>query len=138
MTNNIMILNDINIGISKIELDKSDLIVTDKESKYCFKVCIQYNWQDINSLKVGEEKDIDFNEYILSENNEPAIVWPNESYVKRIDNDCLCFHLKFEDLDRTIHYMNKRNRFDIVPKNLEVKVFLNFKYAKDGAIIYNL
>lgn len=138
MTNNIMILNSTNIGISKIELDKSDLIVTDKESKYCFKVCVLYNWQDINNLKVGEEKNIDFNEYILSENNEPALVWSNIGYVKRIDNDCLCFHFIFENLDSTIHYMNMRGCFDIVPRNLEVKVFLNSKDAKDGAIIYNL
>ena len=137
MTNNVMILNDVNIGISKIELDKSDLIVIDKEGKYSFKVCVQYNWQDINSLKAGEGKNIDFNEYILSENNEPAVVWPNKCYVERIDNGCLCFHFKFEDLDSTIHYMNMRNCFDITPKNLEVKVFLNSTDAENGVIIYN-
>lgn len=133
---NFMILNNINIGISKIELDKDDLLVTDKSSKYCLQVCVEYNWQDINSLRVGETKDIDFNEYCFSENNEPALIWPSTCYVEKIDNDTLCFYLNFKDLSNDITYMNKRGCFDIELKSLEVKVFIDYKDAKENSIIY--
>ena len=38
MNKNIMILNGKNIGISKIELDKSELRIIDKSGIYCFRV----------------------------------------------------------------------------------------------------
>lgn len=53
---NIMILNGENIGISRIELDKSDLIIIDKSCKYCLQVCVRYNWKEINDLEVGKKK----------------------------------------------------------------------------------
>lgn len=37
---NVMVLNDVNIGISKIVLDKSNLTIVDKSGKYCLKVII--------------------------------------------------------------------------------------------------
>lgn len=70
----IMILNGENIGISRIELNQSDLIVIDKSHKYILHVFVEYNWKDINEIKPGTKAKIDFNEYSLSENNEPALI----------------------------------------------------------------
>lgn len=134
---NTMFLNGINIGISKIELDKSDLLITDKSRRYLLQVCIEYNWKDINSLKVGEKKNIDFNEYCLSENNEPALIWPTNSYVEKTSDDSICFYLEFKDLPNTTTYMNKRGCFDIELNSLEVKVFINYKDVIKDSIIYN-
>lgn len=134
---NTMFLNGINIGISKIELDKSDLLITDKSHKYLLQVCIEYNWKNINSLKVGEKKNIDFNEYCLSENNEPALIWPTNSYVEKTSDDSICFYLEFKDLSNTTTYMNKRGCFDIELNSLEVKVFINYKDVIKDSIIYN-
>lgn len=135
---NAMFLNGIDIGISKIELDKSDLLITDKSCKYCLQVCVEYNWKDINGLKVGEKKNIDFNEYCLSENNELALIWPSKCYVEKISDNYICFHLEFKDLSETTTYMNKRGYFDIELNSLEVKVFIDYRDAKGDSIIYNL
>ena len=133
---NIMILNDLDIGISKITLDKGDLKVIDKSGIYCFRVFLYYNWKDINNIKALEKKEIDFNEYILSENNEPALIWPTESYVEKINDDSLYFYFSFHDIAKNITYMNKRNSFDIIPNSLEVKILINYKDALKGSIIY--
>ena len=131
-----MILNGKNIGISKIELDRSDLRIIDKSGIYCFQVCVYYNWKDINNIKIGEKEQVDFNEYILSENNEPALIWPTKSYVEKLTNDYLCFYFKFENISETITYMNKRNCFNILPNFLEVKIFIDYKDAKKNSIVY--
>lgn len=133
---NIMILNGENIGISKIELNKSDLIIFDKSSRYCLHVYVGYNWKDINSIEIGEKRDIEFNEYVLSLNNEPALIWPDRCYVEKIRDDYLCFNLEFDDLE-TAHYMNEKGRFDIELESLEVRVFIDYKDAKNGVIVYN-
>lgn len=138
MKKNIMILNDVNIGISKIELDKSDLCVTDKSCKYCLQVCVGYNWKDINSIKCGQKKKIDFNEYCLAENNEPALVNPSNCYVEKISDDSLYFYFEFKDLAKGTQYMNKRGCFDIELQSLKVKVFIDYKDAIDNSIIYNI
>ena len=128
-----MILNGKNIGISKIELDESDLRIIDKSGIYCFQVCVYYNWKDINNIKIGEKEQVDFNEYILSENNEPALIWPTKSYVEKLTNDYLCFYFKFENISETITYMNKRNCFNILPNFLEVKIFIDYNNTKKDA-----
>lgn len=136
MNENIMILNDINIGISEIELDKDGLHVTDKSGKYSFHVHLGYNWKDINSVKVGKKENINFNEYYLSENNESALIWPSKCYVEKITNDSICFYLKFENLFSETQYMNKRNCFDIELNSLEIKVFIGYKDVVGDSIIY--
>ncbi len=71
--NNIFILNNKNIGISKIELNKDELFIVDTNGKYS--LCIHiYNWKEINSINVGEKKKIDFNEYCFNEKNESALI----------------------------------------------------------------
>ena len=136
MNDNFMIFNDKDIDISKIELDKSDLRISDKSGKYVFRVFVYYNWKDINNIKVGEKKNINFNEYFLIENNEPALVWPDICTVEKISNDSICFYAKFENKLNNITYMFERGCFDIEPKSLEVKVFINYKDAKGDSIIY--
>ncbi len=133
---NIMILNGVDIGISKIELDKSALLITDKSCKYCLQVYIMYNWKDINSIKAGEKKNIDFNEYCLSENNEPALIWPTNCWVEKVSDDSIYFHLIFNELLDTTTFMNKRGHFDIELRSLEIKAFIDYKDAKKGSIIY--
>ena len=88
---NVMILNDVNIGISEIELDKSDLLITDSSGKYCLQVCVEYNWKDITNIKIGQKETIDFNEYCLSENNEPAV----KKYCRKIKRGfyLFCFRI---------------------------------------------
>ena len=134
---NVMIFNDVDVGISKIELDKSDLRITDKSGKYCLKVCVLYSWKDINRIRVGQKEKIDFNEYCLSENNEAALVWPSDDYVEKISNDSICFYFAFRDLANTIHYMNQRGRFDFPLYSLEVKVFINYKDVVGDSIVYD-
>ena len=133
---NIMILNDMDIGISKITLDKGELKVIDKSGIYCFRVFLHYNWKKINNIKTPGKAKIDFNEYILSENNGPALIWPTESYVEKINDDSLYFYFSFHDIAKNITYMNKRNSFDILPNSLEVKILINYKDAHKGSIIY--
>ena len=136
MNKNILILNGLDMGISKIELSKSDLIITDKSGIYTLKVFLYYNWKEINNLKLKEKAKIAFNEYILSENNEPALIWPTKSYVEKITNDSLCFYFNFANISETITYMNQKNSFNILPNFLEVKVFIDYKDATKGLIIY--
>ncbi len=134
---NVFILNDNNLEIGKIVLDNADLKIFDKSFKYCFRVVLFYNWQDILNVKMGEKKQIDFNEYILSENDEPALIIPSESYVEKINDKELCFYFNFKKKAQNICYMNERNRFDIMLNSLEARVFIDFKDAKDGFIIYD-
>ena len=42
----------------------------------------------------------------------------------------------FENISKTITYMNERNNFDIVPNSLEVKVFIDNKDTINNSIIY--
>ena len=133
---NFMILNDVNLGIKKIELDKSSLKVYAKNGIYCLRVFIYYNWPDINNLKIGAKEKIDFNEYILEENNEPALILPTNNYVEKLTDTSLCFYFKFENMSNTIEYMNKKNGFNIIPNTLEVKVLIDYKNAMNGSIIY--
>lgn len=135
---NVMILNDVNIGISKIELNKSDLRITDMSRKYCLKVCVEFNWQDINKIKIGTKEEVDFNEYCLSENNESALIWPSIGYVQKLSADSLCFHFEFKNLADTAHYMNERGHFDIELKSLNVTVFVNYSDAINNGVIYVL
>ena len=53
-----MIFNGKDIGISKIELDESDLLVTDKTGKYCLHVYVMYNRKEIELIEVGEGKKL--------------------------------------------------------------------------------
>lgn len=131
-----MILNGKNIEISKIELNECDLLVIDKSQKYCFKVCVKYNWKDIDNIKIGENKSIDFNEYCLSENNESALIWPSNRYVEKISDDLIYFYFEFKDIHNTVCYMNKRECFDIDLNSLEVKVSIDYRDASNVAIIY--
>lgn len=133
---NVMILNNENIGISKIELNQSDLLITDKSGKYCLEVYVGYNWKEMNSLIVGESKTIDFNEYCFSENNEAALILPSDCYVEKVNNHCIYFYFKFDDLVHTTHYMNSRGCFDIQLNSLEVKVFIDYNDAMGDSIIY--
>ena len=126
-----MILNGIDIGISKIELDKSDLRITDQSGKYCLQVCVFYNWNDINKIRNNQKEEIDFNEYCLSLNNEPALIWPTKNFVEKINADLICFYLEFKDLSNTTHYMNKRGYFDIKLKSLIVKAYIDYKDIVD-------
>lgn len=128
---NYMILNGEDIGISRIELNKADLLIFDKAGKYCLKVFVAYNWEDIRNLDIGEKKAIDFNEYCFSEYNEAALVWPTNYYVERILEDFLIFYLKFDDFSE-VCYMNKRNRFDIELESLKVKVEVEYKGILDN------
>lgn len=141
---NCMILNGKNIGISKIELDKDRLFVADKFNKYNFIVTVSYNWRDINTINIGEQKEISFNEYILYENNEysllgnnnGALIWPSKCYIKKNTKDELYLYFDFEDLTKESCFMNKRGCFDIELKSLEVKVFINCKDVKGDSIVY--
>lgn len=134
-SNNIFILNKKDIGISKIELNKDELFITDKIGRYS--LCIHiYNWKEINSINVGEKKKIDFNEYCFNENNESALIWSTSCYVEKSTNDSLIFDLEFNDFS-DICYMNQRNCFDIDLLSIEVKIYINYNDANGDSIIYD-
>lgn len=131
----IMILNNKDIGISKIVLDENQLYIEDKANKY--KLCVHiYNWREINKIEIGKKQNVDFNEYCLAENNESALIWPTESYVEKPTKDSIIFHLKFDDFSNAC-YMNLRECFDIELKSLEVRVFIDYKDVVKDSIIYN-
>lgn len=132
-----LILNNKNIGISEIEFNKNgNLIVTNKSKKYCLVVCIQYNIKDITDIKIGENKNIDFNEYYITENNEPALIRPSISSVKRLNEDILSFYFNFEDLKKGTHYMNNRGHFEKELKSLECNILINYKDILKDMILY--
>lgn len=132
---NIMILNNKNIGISRIELNKNELYIIDKTNKYS--LCVHtYNWKEINKIEIGKKQKIDFNEYCLGENNESALVWPTDVYVEKPTKDSIIFYLKFDDFS-DVCYMNKREGFDIELNSLEVRVFIDYKDVINDSIIYS-
>ncbi len=135
--NNLMILNNENIGISYAELNEDELFLYSKNSKYCFKVYLNSNgnWKDIRSLKIGERKQIEFSEYCLSENNVPALISHNISYVQKISNKELLFYFKVEDFNNIV-YMSMKNYFDIELNNLEIKILFNLNDYINNKIIY--
>ncbi len=133
---NKLILNGNDIGISKIELNRDNLLITDKSCKYCLSINLHYNWKDINRIKVGEKKTSISNEYCLSENNEPALIWPSSCYVEKVNDNTICFFLEFNKSDDNITYMNKRGFFDIEINYLKVKVYINYEDAKGNSIVY--
>lgn len=132
---NSMVLNNKNIGISKIELNEGELYIVDKTSKYSLCVHI-YNWQEINNVEVGKKQNVDFNEYCIGENNESALIWPTDCYIEKPTQDTIIFYLKFDDFS-DICYMNKRGCFDIELNSLEVKVFIDYKDLIEDFIIYS-
>ena len=135
---NYILLNNKNIGISKIELNKDELLVIDKSSKYTFHITLAYDWRKINKVEIGTKEDIMFNEYYLIENNESVLIWPCISQVHKISKDYISFYLKFLNIDnaKDTCYMNKKGHFDIPLNSLQVKVYINYKDAKEGKIIY--
>lgn len=133
---NCLILNGQNIGISKIELNKSELYIEDKTGKYSLCVHI-YNWKEINSIKTGKRQSIEFNEYCICENNESALIWPTDCYIKKPTDDSIIFYLKFDNFS-DICYMNKKNCFDIELESLEVNININYKDVIGKSIIYKL
>ena len=135
---NYMILNNKNVGISKIELNKDELNVTDKSGKYNLHVTVAYDWKKINQVSIGKEEDISFNEYYLSENNESVLIWPDVCKLKKIKKDYVSFNLEFLNIDNSKDtcYMNKRGHFDIPLDSLKVKVYIDYKDAIEGKIIY--
>lgn len=134
---NTMILNGEDIGISKIELDMGRLRITDKSSKYCLVVCVEFNLDDVEGLEIGQKKNIDFNEYYLFENNEPALIWPSFCLVERISSNILSFHLKFVDLSSSkTCYMNERGHFDVNLDSLEVKIYVDKNDMVNNSLIY--
>ncbi len=133
---NMMILNGKDIGISRIKLDKSDLLIFDKSGTYCFQVCVYYSWKEINKAKIGEKEKIDFNEYILHENEEPALIWPTEFYIEKTSDGALYFYFKFENMSKMATYMNARGAFDITLNSFEARAYIDYKDAVNGSIIY--
>ncbi len=135
--NNFIILNNENIGISYAELNEDDLLLYDKNSKYCFKVYMNSNgnWNEIKNLKIGEEKKIEFSEYILSENNIPALISPTVSFVQKPNENEFLFYFKFDNFNDAV-YMSIKNHFDIKLNNLQIQILFNKKDFKDNKIIY--
>ena len=133
-----MFLNNQNIGISQIEFNKDNLIITDKSGKYSLHVTISYDWDKLSKINLHEEKDIFFNEYYLSEHNESVLIWPGSSTVRKPSNDELLFSFEFTDIEKSKNtcYMNKRGCFDIPITSLKTSVIINLQAALQAKIIY--
>ena len=125
---NYMILNDKNIGVSEIECDfDGNLRVFDKSHKYSLVVCLAYNKEDINSIKIGESESIDYNEYYISENNESALIWPTNTSTERISDTLYSLYFEFNNISNNVCYMNKRGYFDIELNSLKCKIYIDKK-----------
>lgn len=134
-----MFLNNQNIGISQIEFNKDNLIITDKRGKYSLHVTISYDWDKLNKINIHEEKDIFFNEYYLSEYNESVLIWPISSTVSKPSKDELLFSFEFTDVEKSPNtcYMNKRGCFAISITSLKASAIINLQEALQAKIIYN-
>ncbi len=132
--NNLMLLNNKDIGISFAELNDDELYLYSKNSKYCFKVYIK-DQKNLENLKVGEKKQIDFSEYCFSENNFPALIFPTINYVQKTNDNELLFYFKCENFNNIVH-MSMKNHFDIELKSLEIQILFNLKDFKNNKIIY--
>lgn len=66
------------------------------------------------------------------ENNEPALIIPANSSVKRLDNDILRFYFNFENIENDIHYMNKKEHFDEELKSLRCDIEINYNKDMKG------
>jgi hypothetical protein len=140
MKENLFIINGRKIEIGKIVLDRDVLSVSEKSGEYNFYVCVSYHWREINELKVGEEDSWWYHEYMINKYNsvDRALVWPTYYVTKKISEDIICFDLKFEDLtdEKNICYMNMSGCFDEPLYNMEVKIYIDYRDAKDGEIVY--
>lgn len=134
-----MFLNNQNIGISQIEFNKDNLIITDKSGKYSLHITIFYDWDKLNKINIYEEKDIFFNEYYLSEHNESVLIWPISSTVSKPSKDELLFSFEFTDVEKSPNtcYMNKKGCFGIPITSLKTSVIINLQEALQAKIIYN-
>lgn len=133
-----MFLNNQNIGISQIEFNKDNLIITDKSGKYSLHVTISYDWDKLNKVSLHEEKDIFFNEYYLSEYNESVLIWPESSTVSKPSKDELLFSFEFKNIEKSSNtcYMNQRGCFDISITSLKTSVIINLQEAIQTKIVY--
>jgi hypothetical protein len=140
MKENLFIINGRKIEIGKIVLDRDVLSVSEKSGEYNFYICVSYHWREINELKVGEEDSWWYHEYMINKYNsvDRALVWPTYYVTKKISEDIICFDLKFEDLtdEKNICYMNMSGCFDEPLYNMEVKIYIDYRDAKDGEIVY--
>ena len=140
MKENLFIINGRKIEIGKIVLDRDVLSVSEKSGEYNFYICVSYHWREINELKVGEEDSWWYHEYMINKYNsvDRALVWPTYYVIKKISEDIICFDLKFEDLtdEKNICYMNMSGCFDEPLYNMEVKIYIDYRDAKDGEIVY--
>lgn len=127
MKDNIFIINGKDVGISEIEVEKDgNILVHDKSDKYGLSIIVQYDLDKLKSMNIGENKSIDFNEYVILENEETALIWPTKYYVKRISNNTFYLDYTFDNIENDVTYMNERNSFDIILKNIELKIMVNF------------
>lgn len=135
---NYLFLNKQNIGISQIEFNKDNLIITDKSGKYSLHVTISYDWDKLNKVSLHEEKDIFFNEYYLSEYNESVLIWPESSTVSKLSDDELLFSFEFKNIEKSSNtcYMNQRGCFDISITSLKVRIKINLQEAIQTKIVY--
>lgn len=135
---NYLFLNKQNIGISQIEFNKDNLIITDKSCKYSLHVTISYDWDKLNKVSLHEEKDIFFNEYYLSEYNESVLIWPESSTVSKPSKDELLFSFEFKNIEKSSNtcYMNQRGCFDISITSLKVRIKINLQEAIQTKIVY--
>ena len=140
MKENLFIINGRKIEIGKIVLDRDVLSVSEKSGEYNFYICVSYHWREINELKVGEEDSWLYHEYMINKYNsvDRALVWPTYYVTKKISEDIICFDLKFEDLtdEKNICFMNMSGCFDEPFYNMEVKIYIVYRDAKDGEIVY--
>ena len=136
LVNNVMIVNGVDVGIGKLELNESDLLIYDKSFKYELEIYVYYNWKEIDDLEVSESKDIDFNEYCLSEGNKQWLIWPNVCSVKRVSDDILSFYLCFFDISSNGSYLGDKKFSDTDFDSLEVRVFFDRNDVFDNKIVY--
>lgn len=130
-----LIINGKKIDIGKIELDKNQLLIKSKDKKYLFYHTIFYSWKEIESISIGEKRNIDFDENCFYSDyiKKTALVWPESLYVERISDTRYCFYSCVKDKNN-IDWLSS----DIVDNinSLETKIFIDKNDICRNKIIY--
>lgn len=125
---NKMIINNKIFKIIDLEIDNTSIYFNEESNKFSFHIYFG-NLYNFDNLVVNKEKDCNFSEYTISENNEESLIFPKISKIKKLKSNEYYIYLKFENLEtndkNNIVYMNRKGKYDL--DNIEIELTFNLK-----------